>query len=176
MLQTIYSLAPLAAIFSLQPSLPHDQLPANLAFPIASYQLAVATPAPKPQPKTIEAVEPKKTVYVPKITPTVYPGVNAHELIYKYASVYGANPQIMVTIAQCESGMRGEALSPSGVYGGMYQFNISTWMSNRRAMNLDPNPNLRFNPEEAIKTAAFKMGRDGYGAWPACSQKALASK
>lgn len=173
MLQTIYSLAPLAAIFSLQPSLPHDQLPANVSFPTAYYQLEVATPAPKPEPIK---VEPKIVSSVPKPIPVQYAAVNAHELIYKYASQYGANPQVMVTIAQCESGMRGEALSPSGVYGGMYQFNVSTWMSNRRAMNLDPNPSLRFNPEEAIKTAAFKMGRDGYGAWPACSKKALASK
>jgi hypothetical protein len=79
----------------------------------------------------------------------------------------------MKKIAQCESGMRPEATN--GPYGGMFQFVSSTWISNRKAMGKDPNPALRYNAAEAIETAAFKMGRDGYGAWPACSRKALAS-
>lgn len=95
-----------------------------------------------------------------------------HMLIQKYAALYGANPDIMTIIARCESGFRPEALSPSGAYAGLYQFVASTWVSNRKAMGLDPNPDLRYNAEEAIKTAAFKMGRDGYGAWPVCSKKA----
>lgn len=95
------------------------------------------------------------------------------EMIYKYASLYGANPEVMIGIARCESGLREDAVSSTGAYHGLFQFVTSTWQSNRRAMGLDDSPALMHNAEEAIKTAAFKMGRDGYGAWPVCSQKAL---
>lgn len=91
-------------------------------------------------------------------------------LIDKYAGEYGADPNMMKKIAKCESGYNPEAISPSGAYHGLYQFVAGTWVSNRNAMGLDPNLELRRDPEEAIKTAAFKMGRDGYGAWPVCSR------
>lgn len=94
-------------------------------------------------------------------------------LYQQYGAVYGVDPVIMQKIASCESGERAEA--NNGPYGGMFQFATATWVSNRKAMGEDPNPVLRFNAEEAVKTAAFKMSRDGYGAWPACSRKVLAS-
>lgn len=93
-----------------------------------------------------------------------------HQLIERYSSEYGANKDMMIIIAKCESGFRAEATN--GSFAGIYQFLGSTWKSNRNAMGLDPNPDLRFNAEESVKTAAFKMGRDGYGAWPVCSKKA----
>jgi hypothetical protein len=35
-------------------------------------------------------------------------------------------------------------------------------------MGLDSNPDLRFNADESIKTAAFKIAHGGIGAWPNC--------
>lgn len=96
-------------------------------------------------------------------------------LVERYAAQYGARKDIMLFIMKCESGYNPSAVSPSGSFAGLFQFMSSTWSSNRNAMGLDPNPALRTNAEEAIKTAAFKMGRDGYGAWPACSKKAFTS-
>ncbi len=96
-------------------------------------------------------------------------------LIRKFAKDYGVNEEMMIAIAKCESGFNHKAISPSGTYRGIYQFVNSTWQSNRRAMGLDDNPELVFNAEEAIRTAAFKMSRDGFGAWPVCSQKALSN-
>jgi len=98
---------------------------------------------------------------------------NTETWIRKYAAQYGANSEIMIAIARCESGFNANAVSASGSYKGIYQFVASTWQSNRHEMGMDESPSLMFNPEEAIKTAAFKMGRDGYGAWPVCSQKAF---
>jgi len=97
------------------------------------------------------------------------------ELIKKYASLYGANADVMIAIARCESGLSADAQSPSGAYKGIYQFVSSTWQSNRKAMGMSTDLSLMFDAEESIKTAAFKMARDGYGAWPVCSQKAMAS-
>lgn len=98
---------------------------------------------------------------------------NLKQWYEKYGQQYGVDPIILEKIASCESGERAQAVN--GPYGGIFQFVTSTWISNRKAMGEDPNPALRFNAEESIKTAAFKMGRDGYGAWPACSRKVLAN-
>lgn len=118
-------------------------------------------------------IEPKvEAITITKAAPMPAPE-DIEGMIRKYAAEYGANPEVMLIIAKCESGFRQDAISPSGAYKGMYQFVASTWQSNRRAMGLDDNPALMLNAEEAIRTAAFKMGRDGYGAWPVCSQKAF---
>ena len=91
-------------------------------------------------------------------------------LIEKYAVEYGVDRNMMIGIAKCESGFRENAIN--GPYAGIYQFVSGTWISNRRAMGLDENLDLRFNAEEAVRTAAFKMNRDGFGAWPVCQHKA----
>lgn len=91
-------------------------------------------------------------------------------LIEKYALEYGVDKNMMIGIAKCESGFRENAVN--GPYAGIYQFVSGTWISNRRAMGLDENLELRYNTEESIRTAAFKMSRDGFGAWPVCQYKA----
>lgn len=99
------------------------------------------------------------------------------QLIEKYASTYGVDKNMMIGIAKCESNFKENAVN--GPYVGIYQFVAGTWISNRRVMGLDESPDLRYNAEESIKTAAFKMSRDGFGAWPVCQHKAkdlLASK
>ena len=136
----------------------------------------------EPQKSLSAQIEPKKaraskpevaslTSYKPEIKNLAPENLEAK--IRQYAAEYGANPEVMILIAKCESGFNNNAISPSGAYKGMYQFVASTWQSNRRAMGLSEDLNLMYDAEEAIKTAAFKMGRDGYGAWPVCSQKAF---
>jgi hypothetical protein len=107
-------------------------------------------------------------VYVASMT-VQYGGVE--KSIEKYANQFGVSADVMKRIAYCESGFRPGATN--GPYAGIYQFLTSTWISNRRAMGLDTNPALRYDAEEAAKTAAFKMAKDGFGAWPVCSRKAL---
>jgi hypothetical protein len=58
--------------------------------------------------------------------------------------------------------------SNGGIYGGMFQFDTQTWISTRTRMGLDTNPDLRYNAEEAIKSAAFKISQDGTRAWSGC--------
>ncbi|QQS38487.1 transglycosylase family protein [Candidatus Woesebacteria bacterium] len=122
--------------------------------------------------KEIKDIEP-----TPKPTETPQHFVDATDtpnaitdLIDKYAVDYNVSSTKMKTIAKCESGFRSDAASATGTYVGLYQFHPSTWISNRNAMGLDPDPSLRSNAEEAIKTAAYKMARDGYGAWPVCGK------
>lgn len=136
---------------------------------------AIAKPLPRrihiktTQPQT-QAEVASFTIYKPPATETPE---NANQLIDKYALEYGADANLMKMIAKCESGFRPDAVNNN--FAGMYQFLASTWESNRNAMGLSPDPSLRYDAEEAIKTAAFKMGRDGYGAWPSCYRQALVS-
>lgn len=128
--------------------------------PTVEYIIVASTPVPTTAPApTPSAVDPH--------------GVES--IIDKYAQIYGVSPSVMKSIAYCESKYDPQAVSSSGAYVGLFQFVGSTWASNRQAMGEDPSLTLRSNAEEAVKTAAFKMSRDGYGAWPVCSQKALAS-
>lgn len=130
--------------------------------PVITINKGAATIAATPNPVT-------KPV-IPKITPMEPSVLDA--LFVKYGQEYGVSSEVLKRIAQCESGLRPEALSKNGLYGGLFQFVSSTWSSNRRAMGLDPDPALRFNAEEAIKTAAFKISQGGIGAWPHCGKKA----
>lgn len=157
----------------------------ELTASVAAEAVAEVPPTATPKPngvkkKTVEATmvaaqasvsatpEPTKA---PVVAVPVAAPADLEALFSQHAATHGVDPEIMKKIAQCESGMRPNATN--GPYGGMFQFVSSTWVSNRKAMGKDTDPALRFNASEAIETAAFKMGRDGYGAWPSCSRKAL---
>ncbi len=131
------------------------------------------TPTPKPAVKGVAVVKPD-AIDSSKLTVVVDRQLESSDkspLYEKYGALYGVSPLMLQRIASCESGERANAVN--GPYAGMFQFVAATWSSNRRAMGEDPNPALRYVAEEAVKTAAFKMSRDGYGAWPACSRKAM---
>lgn len=93
------------------------------------------------------------------------------QLFTKYSAEYGISSDALKIIANCESHYNPNALSKNGLYGGMFQFSASTWKSTRKAMGLDENPDLRFNAEEAIRTTAYKISKNGVGAWPHCGKK-----
>lgn len=93
---------------------------------------------------------------------------NFEDLFERYALSYGISKEKLKTIAICESGLNPMAINT--FYGGLFQFSPDTWRSNRKLMGENTDTDLRFNAEEAIKTAAFKMSRDGFGAWPHCGK------
>lgn len=122
-----------------------------------------STPPPTPTPTPIPT--PTDT---PTPTPTPWP-VTSSQLdswFDAYAHHYSVDRNLLFKIAACESELKPNA--KNGPYGGMYQFSSSSWQSTRAAMNEDGNPDLRFNPEESIKTAAFKISTAGPAAWPNC--------
>jgi len=138
--------------------------PTPTTTPIATPSL---TPMPTQIPKSTPVITPTTApTTIPTVIPTFQP-FNAISLVSKYAQEYGVDEHVLFTIGQCESGFN--ATSTNGPYGGIYQFHYLTWATIRNSMGLDPNPDLRFNPEESIRTAAFKIARNGTGAWPACS-------
>lgn len=97
---------------------------------------------------------------------------NYDNLIYIYAKKYNVNPNLLREMAYCESSFNPRA--KNGIYQGLYQFSPTTWRSNRKAMGLNSDPDLRTNPEEMIKTTAFKINHDGnVNAWPECGVNTL---
>jgi hypothetical protein len=117
-------------------------------------------PTPKPTATPTAIPEPTKTP-----TPTFSPQ-SLWELFEKYASRYSVPSSQLNTIAWCESKHNPNATNY--IYAGLYQFSPATWKSNRLLMGENPDPELRFHPEEAIKTAAFLLSTRGVGAWPNC--------
>lgn len=89
-------------------------------------------------------------------------------MLISYANYYDVDHTLLRHIAFCES--RFDPKATNSIYAGMYQFNTTTWIATRERMNADPNPELRFDAEEAIRTAAFKIGNGGVNAWKYCSR------
>jgi hypothetical protein len=86
--------------------------------------------------------------------------------IEKYAVEYGVDPHILRGIAMCESGFNPSAVNKN--YTGLYQFSPSTWKTNRSEMQADQNPDLRFNAEESVRTAAYMLSVGKRRSWPVC--------
>ena len=124
---------------------------------------------PTNTPTPIPTVTPRPTQTL-RVTPTNIPITSGQldEWFTKYSNLYSIDRQKLWKVSVCESNLRAHATN--GDYGGMYQFSTNTWISTRTTMNMDPNPTLRFNPEEAIKTAAFTISTVGLSPWPNCGK------
>ena len=68
-------------------------------------------------------------------------------------------------IAQCESGGNPRAVSPSGLYGGKYQFDPQTWQS-LGGTGLPQNA----SEAEQDRIAAILYGQRGAAPWPICGR------
>jgi hypothetical protein len=124
-------------------------------------------PSPTQTPIPTQSPTPRPTATP---TPTIIP-VTSQQLdawFTEYSNHYSIERRKLWLMAVCESNLKPHAIN--GDYGGLYQFSTNTWISTRRQMNADPNPQLRFNAEEAIKTAAFKISTVGLSAWPNCNK------
>ena len=127
------------------------------------------TPSETPIP-TPTASPTKKPLPTRTPTPTPVP-ITSEQLdgwFTQYSNLYSIERAKLQRMAVCESNLKPHARN--GDYGGLYQFSTSTWKATRRVMNVNPDPGLRFNPEEAIKTAAFKISTMGLSPWPNCNK------
>lgn len=130
---------------------------------IASSPAPTATPTPTSTPKPTSSPKPTPK---PTSTPKVISAPNLEDLFNKYSAEYGVSKDLLKKIAGCESGFN--TTSVGGDYAGMFQFSSGAWVSTRQKMGLSGDLSLRFNAEESIKTAAFKISQSGTSAWSAC--------
>jgi hypothetical protein len=125
---------------------------------------AVPTSTPLPTP----TLKPKPTI---KPTPTSKPQPKfTSEQIYgfteRFGGQYGVDPNVLRHVALCESTFKPEARNY--IYAGLYQFDTRTWKVYRQKMGEDPDPDLRYNAEEAVQTAAYAISLGQLRLWPNC--------
>lgn len=130
------------------------ETPTPTSTPIPTLTLTpTSTPKPSPTP-------------TPTITPIPVTNEQLDSWFTTYSNQFSVDRERLWSIALCESKLNPNAIS--GDYAGLFQFASKTWQTTRKLMNLDPNPQLRFNPEESIKTAAFKISTSGLSPWKNC--------
>ena len=144
--------------FTLEKSL-SGSASATVTQPVLEYTVISETPVPTATGTVTPT--PTPTVYTVENTPT-----QINVLFEKYASKESVDINMLRKIAQCESGYNSQAVN--GPYAGLFQFSSQTWITSRRMMNADTNPDLRFNAEESIKTAAFRIASGNTGLWYTC--------
>lgn len=128
----------------------------------------ISTPTPTDTPSpTATPISPTPT-QTPTPTPIIIASASLDELFAKYSSEYGVDKELMKRIAYCESGLNPAAAT--NLYAGLYQFSESLWISTRTLMGQNNDPNLRFNAEESIRTAAFMISQGHLNIWPNCNK------
>jgi hypothetical protein len=127
------------------------------------------TDIPTPIPLPTSTPTPKPT-RIPTPTPKPQPEFTS-EQIYKmidgYSAQRGVNPNVIRYIAICESGFNPKA--GRNIYAGLFQYDGATWRSYRRMMGENPDPDLRYNAEEAIKTTVYIVSLNRLYLWPNCT-------
>lgn len=161
-------------------TLPEKKIVAMLATPTLSptdtppsTPTATPTPTETPLPTPTDTPTPTPTE-TPSPTPTETPTpavitASASDIdgyFQKYSDEYHVDKDLLRRIAVCESGYNSQA--QNGDYGGMFQFATQSWETIRGRMGQDPNPDLRFSAEEAVKTAAYHIANGGEASWPNC--------
>jgi soluble lytic murein transglycosylase-like protein len=110
--------------------------------PLAVVELREPTdvPAPPPPPAVVAA---PKAAPRPRVAPPAFAGPPASPgsivaIIEAAAARWGVSGAWMVSIAQCESGLRPTAYNPRGPYIGLFQFLPSTFAGNGGTSIYDP--------------------------------------
>lgn len=135
-----------------------------------SAQMPLPTLTPIPTFTPAPTLSPDPTLSPTSIstpTPIVAPD-NLLHWFRQYAGHYGIDEQLLIRIAWCES--RFDPGAVNGPYLGLYQFMEERWITYRTQMGHDINSDLRANPEEAIKTAAYIISVGKLFMWPNCSR------
>ncbi len=130
------------------------------------YELPPTNPTQVPTFLFVNEKDQPTPTAIPTPAPTITVVAELAALFQTHSNTYHVDTELLKKIARCESGFNTAA--NNGIYMGMFQFAAQTWSVNRARMGLDPNPDLRTNAEEAIRTAAFMIANGGINAWPNC--------
>lgn len=125
------------------------------------------TPTATPTPKPTRIPTPTT---IPTSTPVPKAPAGMEPIFSQMAEKYHVDVNLLKKIANCETHFNPGVVSKNELYAGMFQFTVSTWQSNRNAMGMDANPDLRLGIPESIETAAYMISKGGASAWPECSK------
>lgn len=165
-------------LISQPPSPPTNPLPAvsptltsNDAPLTGASPAPIASPSATPTPMPTSTPKPKPTLTSndapPTPTPTLNPAAaDLYNLTDHYAAEYKVSADTLRHIARCESGFNPRSAHLD--YAGLYQFSPGAWRTYRSQMQLDPNPDLRYDSIEAVRTAAYVLSINRQSIWPNC--------
>lgn len=116
------------------------------------------TPSPSPtQTPQEQAPEPEAPAVA---EPAPAPAGSVTEIIYAAAAEFGIDPNYLLSVASCESGLNPGAVNPAG-YHGLFQFDQATWSAYGYGSIYDPAAQAR---------AAARMLAAGMASrWPNCA-------
>ncbi len=142
--------------------------------PDISYAKVIKKPKP-PTPTVTPTLTPTPTEIptptespTPTPTPITIAPADLDALFTKYSHDYSIDTELLKRIAKCESGFNPNATN--SIYAGLFQFSEGLWISTRTLMGQNTDLNQRFNPEEAIRTAAFMISQNHLAIWPNCGK------
>ena len=99
-----------------------------------------------------------------KVTPRSSRSTTRHPLV---SAGRAAAPQLdWAALAQCESSGNPRAVSPTGRYRGLYQFDLTTW----RAVGGTGDP-IDDTPAEQTRRARLLYAERGRAPWPVCGAR-----
>lgn len=135
--------------------------------PFVAYITNAPEPSSEPtvKPTKIPAIKPTM-----KLTraPTLITSEELENLFTEFSYEYSIDKELLKRIAKCESNFNSNTINKN--YIGLFQFSDQSWISIRNNMGKDTNPDLRFNPEESMRTAAFLISQNKLSLWPNCNR------
>lgn len=115
---------------------------------------------PTPSPTPTETPEEEAPAPEPMVEPAPAPAGSVTEIIYAAAAEFGIDPNYLLSVASCESGLNPAAVNPAG-YHGLFQFDHATWSAYGYGSIYDPTAQAR---------AAARMLAAGMASrWPNCA-------
>jgi soluble lytic murein transglycosylase-like protein len=160
---TLSELSSYSQVLSAQTSLESTPSSTQIEVQLATASAPSATATPQPTATPSPTIKPTTT---PSPKPKKITLAEIEELFTKYSQKYNIDREQLKRIAVCESKLNVNAKNL--YYAGLYQFSESTWKSYRRMLKLNTNPDLRFDAEASINTAAWMLSTGRQSAWPNC--------
>lgn len=114
--------------------------------------------------------EPVSQIVIKGTKPKVsYASGSYADLINGAAQKYGVDGAKMQRMMICESGGNSNSVGGGGRFHGLFQYMTSTWAGASAGAGYQGAS--IYNPEAQIYTTAWKISRQGYGAWPICGRR-----
>jgi soluble lytic murein transglycosylase-like protein len=125
----------------------------------ALLMLSMATAVPA------AAVEPTDTQVLNHLPTSASRTLTLQEKIIQAAVKAGLDPEIMLCIAQHESGLNPTAKNAHSTATGLFQFLAGTWTSTMAHMDKNWPPEDRNDPDKSIQAAMDLARQYGYTQW-----------
>lgn len=143
--------------------------------------LSIFTPSPSPSPiinqtiinssgvNTPETSENISKIYPANAGPSPQPSFSPEEIhgfIDEFSQKYNLDSNLLRHIAVCESGFNPSAKNLS--YAGLFQFSPNAWAHYQNLLNLEPDPDTRYNAKISVQTASYVLSINQAYIWPNC--------